>query len=93
MPGMTYCAAVTDPRSTRRYTESVRARLALVTLAFSQLSTVANRQAKQMPASSRIRNHISGLMTSTIEMAAAEAIAAMAEKVRMWPMARSMRVT
>ncbi|MNT68802.1 hypothetical protein D3C72_2070620 [compost metagenome] len=65
----------------------------MVTLAFSQLSTVAKRQAKQMPATSRIRNHIKGLMTSTMAIAAAEAIAAIAEKVRIWPIERRMRVT
>ena len=71
----------------------MRARLALVTEAFSQLSTVAKRLAKQMPATMRMANHTMGSIRSTMAMAEAEAIAAMAEKVRICPMARSTRVT
>ncbi|MNU02589.1 hypothetical protein D3C72_2463420 [compost metagenome] len=71
----------------------MRARVELVTRAFSQLSTTANRPAKHTPCTSRMENQLVGWMNSTMQIEAAEAIAASAEKVRIWPTARMMRVT
>lgn len=46
-----------------------------------------------MPATSRMANQKIGSMISTMAIAEAEAMAAMAEKVRICPMARRTRVT
>jgi hypothetical protein len=73
--------------------ESVRARFEFVTRALSQLSTTANSPAKQRPCTRRIRNQNGGTINSTMAMEAADAIAARAEKVRIWPIERMMRVT
>ena len=91
--GMTYCASVTEPRSTKRYTESVRARLEFVTCALIQLSMVANRQATAMPMRKRIANQKNGSVTRTMVMDAADAMADMAAKTRIWPIFRNRRVT
>ncbi|MNU09604.1 hypothetical protein D3C72_2562720 [compost metagenome] len=53
------------------------------TRALSQLSTTANRPAKQMPCKSRMMNHGVGWMNSTMQIEAAEAMAARAENVLM----------
>src|ERR1700712_810954 len=74
--GIRYCASVTEPRSTNRYIESVRARLELVTRALSQLSTTANKPAKHSPWASRIENQNHGTIKSAIAIDATEAIAA-----------------